>query len=401
MSYITRIKTKTGDKQIDYKSLANLPKEIKIDNKLDVEGQAADSKAVGDALKTKQPIGDYMTPERMPSSLPNPYKIKFTGNAIAEYDGTSEVTVHIASEGEVIKTPVDSTLTNFGEAADAKVTGDKFSEVFDQLESIPDWAKTPDKPSYTFSEVGALSDTTTALPNPKKVIFTGSVNSEYDGSEEVTINIPEESVDISDKTVTFSIPDTYAEPLSGAKASNIFGNMIRWIKNAAESILTKNILVEKDTDDPVIVEAKNALHSVALHCSSAGNGGLYDRTHSKWLIRDDSSGKTIIGNGWESGTITLKNEWTENSTSTTCLMKNESLGLGYISVSLKGTLNANTHVIVASIPSGFRPIYSFYTEGTAGASGAIQVNIYNSGNIDVWGEKAGVDARFSAMYPLA
>ena len=28
MSYITRIKTKTGDKQIDYKSSANLPKEI-------------------------------------------------------------------------------------------------------------------------------------------------------------------------------------------------------------------------------------------------------------------------------------------------------------------------------------------------------------------------------------
>ena len=51
MSYITRIKTKTGDKQIDYKSLANLPKEIKIDSGLEKEGQAADSKAVGDASK--------------------------------------------------------------------------------------------------------------------------------------------------------------------------------------------------------------------------------------------------------------------------------------------------------------------------------------------------------------
>ena len=400
MDYITKIKTKTGDKQIDYKSLANLPKEIKIDSELEKEGQAADSKAVGDALKTKQPIGDYMTPERMPSSLPNPYKIKFTGNAIAEYDGTSEVTVHIANEGEVIKTPVDSTLTNFGEAADAKVTGDKFSEVFDQLESIPDWAKTPDKPSYTFSEVGALSDTTTALPNPKTVIFTGSVNSEYDGSEEVTINIPEESIDISGKTVSFSVPDSYVEPLSGGTISDFVKNIVKWIRDMATKITTKNILVEKDTDDSVIIEAKNTLHSVALHCSTAGNAGLYDRTHSKWLIRDDSSGKTIVGNGWVTGEVTLADGWTRNQTN--YLVKNEALGLVYLSLSLRGTLSANTHTIVATIPSGYRPSHVVYIEGTGGATGPVQIQISNtSGAIDVWGENAGIDARFTVMYPLA
>jgi hypothetical protein len=31
------------------------------------------------------------------------------------------------------------------------------------------------------------------LPNPKKLIFTGAVTAEYDGSEEQTINIPESS----------------------------------------------------------------------------------------------------------------------------------------------------------------------------------------------------------------
>ena len=61
--YIKKIRTTTGDKEIDYEALANKP-----------------------------------------NSLPNPNKIKFTGSVVAEYDGSSEVTVDIpngASEEQI------------------------------------------------------------------------------------------------------------------------------------------------------------------------------------------------------------------------------------------------------------------------------------------------------------
>lgn len=78
--------------------------------------------------------------------------------------------------------------------------------------TVPSWAKNPTKPTYTASEVGALPDNTEIpsktsdltndsgfitnedipekLPNPQKIIFTGAVSAEYDGSSEQTINIP-------------------------------------------------------------------------------------------------------------------------------------------------------------------------------------------------------------------
>lgn len=58
------------------------------------------------------------------------------------------------------------------------------------------WAKAEEKPEYTAKEVGALPDSTkipTKLPNPYKLIFTGAVTGEYDGSGEQTINIPQSS----------------------------------------------------------------------------------------------------------------------------------------------------------------------------------------------------------------
>ena len=78
--------------------------------------------------------------------------------------------------------------------------------------TVPSWAKNPTKPTYTADEVGALPDDTEIpsktsdlendsgfitnsdipekLPNPQKIIFTGAVTAEYDGSSQQTINIP-------------------------------------------------------------------------------------------------------------------------------------------------------------------------------------------------------------------
>ena len=47
------------------------------------------------------------------------------------------------------------------------------------------------KPTYTADEVGALPNTTTTLPNPNALTFTGAATGSYDGSSPIEINIPE------------------------------------------------------------------------------------------------------------------------------------------------------------------------------------------------------------------
>lgn len=76
--------------------------------------------------------------------------------------------------------------------------------------TVPAWAKTETKPTYTADEVGALPNTTTTLPNPKKITFTGAVTDEYDGSAEKTINIPKQS--------SYTLPQAKETSLGGVKA---------------------------------------------------------------------------------------------------------------------------------------------------------------------------------------
>ena len=67
--------------------------------------------------------------------------------------------------------------------------------------TVPEWAKAPQKPSYTPQEIGAQpagdyalkSEIPTKLPNPNTLTFSGAASGSYDGSETVNINIPEVS----------------------------------------------------------------------------------------------------------------------------------------------------------------------------------------------------------------
>ena len=48
--YVTKIRTRDGDKKIDYNGLANLPDIPSVDESLLNQGDAADAKATGDAI---------------------------------------------------------------------------------------------------------------------------------------------------------------------------------------------------------------------------------------------------------------------------------------------------------------------------------------------------------------
>ena len=90
--------------------------------------------------------------------------------------------------------------------------------------TVPAWAKERNKPTYTATEVGALPSSTTALPNPKKIKFTGAIIGEYDGSSEKTFNIPKLSITqatdnnlggIKAKTKTSETVEAAIDPATG------------------------------------------------------------------------------------------------------------------------------------------------------------------------------------------
>lgn len=96
---------------------------------------------------------------------------------------------------------VDSTLTQSGQAADAKVVGDRLNELNEanaaqnteiaRKVNDADLAKVAKSGSYTdLTNKPTIPTVPTALPNPNKLILTGAVNAEYDGSSEVSVEIP-------------------------------------------------------------------------------------------------------------------------------------------------------------------------------------------------------------------
>ena len=53
--------------------------------------------------------------------------------------------------------------------------------------TVPDWAKQPEPPKVDIPEINIP----TTLPNPHPLHFTGAVEASYDGSEKVTVEIPQ------------------------------------------------------------------------------------------------------------------------------------------------------------------------------------------------------------------
>lgn len=125
----------------------------------------------------------YAKTTDIPDKLPNPQKLTFAGAITAEYDGSGAVTVTI---------PESSGGSGVSDEKIAEAVGTYMEThpIEETDPTVPDWAKQPTKPKYTASEVEALPNTTTTLPNPYPLTFTGGASGSYDGSEALTINIP-------------------------------------------------------------------------------------------------------------------------------------------------------------------------------------------------------------------
>lgn len=164
----------------------------------------------------------------IPTKLPNPQKLTFTGAVTGEYDGSQAVTIDIPAGGggggEGGGGAVDSVngmtgavvlkkltagegLSMSGEdgyngsaeqtvgiapggvssdkIADGAVTADKMASGGISSDKIADGAITADKMAS-----GVIP---TKLPNPHKLTFTGGATGEYDGSEALSVNVPKDA----------------------------------------------------------------------------------------------------------------------------------------------------------------------------------------------------------------
>ena len=216
----TKIPTKTSDLTNDSGYLTQIPEEYVTETELGQKG--------------------YVIEDDIPEKLPSPGTLTFTGAVNDTYDGSADKIINIPTGGGEGGTSDYNALSNKPKLNGVEIAGNKTStdyKIVSSEQGIENNGKflgvgvdgnvTPvDKPTYTADEVGARPDTWTPsaedvgalpnnteipsktsdlendsefitnsdipekLPNPQKIIFTGAVTAEYDGSSQQTINIP-------------------------------------------------------------------------------------------------------------------------------------------------------------------------------------------------------------------
>lgn len=195
------------------------------------------------ALVTKEVLDatSQLIMDEMPSELKNPYALTFTGASSGTYDGSSAVTINIPTGGssvtvdsalsatstnpvqnKVIKSALDGKLSTSGGTLTGNLTGKYITGTWLQTTEATELASSATKipvldpqgwlyyrtlahlksdlgvPELSSSSITTAlgyapvksSDIPTALKNPKALKFTGGATGTYDGSSELTINIP-------------------------------------------------------------------------------------------------------------------------------------------------------------------------------------------------------------------
>lgn len=174
---------------------------------------------------TLQSAKEY-TDGKIPSKLPNPQKLKFTGAATGEYDGSAEKTINIPTGGGDVPAVLGNLAAQIGDAAAGTIpvyAGDEAWEIEKLIteynEATPLSGYIPDTawvaaymaaqkallkllPDSAAADAGKLLQVgadgnaawgdklPTALKNPNALTFAGAATGTYDGSAALTVNIP-------------------------------------------------------------------------------------------------------------------------------------------------------------------------------------------------------------------
>lgn len=159
----------------------------------------------------------------VPTALKNPYPLTING---VSYDGSEAKTVTIESTGGGASVELDTTLTQYGKAADAGAVGNAIAQETAAREAAVNSlneAKANNADLAKVAKSGSYNDLTgkptiptvpSRLPNPNKLILSGAVAAEYDGSSEVSVEIP------AGGGSSYELPIAGPTQLGGVKVGN-------------------------------------------------------------------------------------------------------------------------------------------------------------------------------------
>lgn len=169
----------------DVGAIANVNGSVKNNNIADgavTSEKIADGAVTGDKIAGKAITANKLADGVIPEKLPNPQKLTFTGAVTGEYDGSQAVNIDIPAGGG-----------GGGGGAVDSVNGMTGAVVLKKL-TAGEGLSMSGADGYNGSAEQTIEiapgTIPTKLPNPHKLIFTGAVAKEYDGSQEVNVNIP-------------------------------------------------------------------------------------------------------------------------------------------------------------------------------------------------------------------
>lgn len=160
---------------------ADMSEGVALDTTLTQSGQAADAKAVGDALAKKQSKGDYLTRDNLQSATDAALE---QAKASGEFDGADGITPHIGDNGNWYLGDTDTGKPSRGDTGATGPKGDKGAD---------------GKSAYQYAQDGGYTGTEEEFAeklaqekfvNPNALTFTGAVEGSYDGSAPLSVEIP-------------------------------------------------------------------------------------------------------------------------------------------------------------------------------------------------------------------
>lgn len=209
----------------DVGAIANVNGSVKNNNIAEgaiTREKIASGEVTGRTIEARTITADKLANGVIPTKLPNPKKLTFSGAVTGEYDGSQAVNIDIPAggggggggavdsvngmTGAVVlkKLTADEGLTMSGEAgyngsaeqsvgiAPGGVTKDKIADGAVDTEKMANGSVTNGKIANggVTAEKMASGVIPTKLPNPQKLTFTGAASGTYDGSAAKTVNIP-------------------------------------------------------------------------------------------------------------------------------------------------------------------------------------------------------------------
>lgn len=259
-------------------------------------------------IYTAEEVGALPNTTIIPTALPNPNALTFTGAATGSYNGSSPVEINIP-EGGGTGVTVDTTLSVAGQAADAKATGDAISSLSEEIANKTGTGFSTEAIDK-LEEVGNYIAYTTADGGSKwteliAILRNGSSGGGSGGT------IPATGITL-DKT-TLSFTDSATQTLVATVEPSDTTDKVVWSSNAESVAIVTNGVVKPLSNGSATITA--TCGSVSATCSVTVDIAEEEPVILTSISASYSGGEVAVGTSLTSLTgITVTAHYSDGST---------------------------------------------------------------------------------------